>query len=335
MNRRVAAAARRGRARGARDLGRQLVLLARDGRRLGDLHASRRGADDNARPSLRLRDVPGRTDGGRRSSARQMFAVIAAEMEANRDEFCRLDGVIGDADHGIAMALGFAAARNAVAAMDASAEPTALLNAAAKAFLSAVGASCGPLYATALMRAGAAVKGKASLDDADVVAWCRRWRRHPGPRQGRARGQDDARRLGARGAGGGRREDRRHGAGGMPGRAAAAAARRRRGYPRMVAAKGRAERLGERARGHIDPGAASAAVVVAAMCRRSARDAHAFAYFASTSLIALTLAAERPASSKSWARNASAIDLASSVPMTRAPMVMMCALFDSAARSAE
>ena len=45
-----------------------------------------------------------------------------------------------------------------------------MLNAAAKAFLNAVGASCGPLYATALMRAAAAVKGKAALDDADVVA---------------------------------------------------------------------------------------------------------------------------------------------------------------------
>ena len=31
-------------------------------------------------------------------------------------------------------------------------------------------ASSGPLYATALMRAGAAVKGKAELDDGDVVA---------------------------------------------------------------------------------------------------------------------------------------------------------------------
>ena len=45
-----------------------------------------------------------------------------------------------------------------------------MLNTAAKSFLNAVGASSGPLYATALMRAAAAVKGKAELDDADVVA---------------------------------------------------------------------------------------------------------------------------------------------------------------------
>ena len=42
MNRRVKAAARRGGDRGACDLGRELVHLARDGRRVGDLHAPRR-----------------------------------------------------------------------------------------------------------------------------------------------------------------------------------------------------------------------------------------------------------------------------------------------------
>ena len=52
----------------------------------------------------------------------------------------------------------------------AATDPTTLLNTAAKSFLNAVGASSGPLYATAFMRGAAAVKGKATLDDADVVA---------------------------------------------------------------------------------------------------------------------------------------------------------------------
>ena len=177
----------------------------------------------------------------------QMFAAIAAEMEANRDELCRLDGVIGDADHGIAMALGFAAARDAVAAMEPAAEPTALLNAAAKAFLNAVGASCGPLYATALMRAAAAVKGKAALDDADVVALVQamaagirdRGKAEPGQKtmldawapaaqaaaDAQAAGQDlagclDAAAAAARdGRGGDPRHGRSQGAGGAAGRA--------------------------------------------------------------------------------------------------------------------
>ncbi|TJW65393.1 MAG: DAK2 domain-containing protein, partial [Mesorhizobium sp.] len=102
---------------------------------------------------------------------KRMFDAIAAAIEADKDRLCQLDGVIGDADHGIAMALGFNAARDALAALDLVAiEPTALLNTAAKSFLNAVGASSGPLYATALMRAAAAVKGKATLAADDVVA---------------------------------------------------------------------------------------------------------------------------------------------------------------------
>jgi len=58
-------------------------------------------------------------------------------------------------------------------------------------------------------------------------------------------------------------------------------------------------------------------------------------YFASTSLMARTLSAERPFSSKVSLRKAPAISLASSTPMTRAPIVMICALFDSAALVAE
>lgn len=202
------------------------------------------------------------------AALRQMFAAIAAEMEANRDELCRLDGVIGDADHGIAMALGFTAARNAVAAVDAAAEPTVLLNTAAKAFLGAVGASCGPLYATALMRAGAAVKGKAALDDADVVGLL------PAMATGiRDRGKatlGDKTMLDAW-APAAQAATEAHAAGrGLAACLDAAAAAARDGAEAtrdMVAAKGRAERLGERARGHVDPGAASAAMVIGAMSR--------------------------------------------------------------------
>ena len=35
---------------------------------------------------------------------------VAAVMAEQRDELCRLDGVVGDGDHGLAMADGFAAA---------------------------------------------------------------------------------------------------------------------------------------------------------------------------------------------------------------------------------
>ena len=197
-----------------------------------------------------------------------MVAAIAEEMEANRDELCRLDGVIGDADHGIAMALGFGAARDAVVAMEPLSEPTAVLNMAAKAFLNAVGASSGPLYATALMRAGAAVKGKAELDDADVVAILEamtigirdRGKAEPGEKTMLDAWAPAAVAAGeAQAAGTGPRRLPGRGGGGGAGGAEATKA--------MVASKGRAERLGDRALGHVDPGAASAVLVIEAMRR--------------------------------------------------------------------
>lgn len=202
------------------------------------------------------------------AALRAMMAEVAEAMLAEKDALCRLDGEIGDGDHGIAMALGFAAARDESAATEAGAEPTAMLNAAARAFLNAVGASCGPLYATALMRAGSAVRGKAALDDDDVVALVGamaagirdRGKAAPGDKtmldawapaaeaaaEARARGLDAAACLEA------------------AAQAARAGAEATRG---MVATKGRAERLGERSVGHVDPGAASAVLVIEAMRR--------------------------------------------------------------------
>lgn len=62
---------------------------------------------------------------------------------------------------------------------------------------------------------------------------------------------------------------------------------------------------------------------------------HTLLYFASTSLIAATFPADRPSGSKLADKYASAMSLASSAPMTRAPIVMICALFDVAAFPAE
>lgn len=199
---------------------------------------------------------------------RATVAAIAVDMEENRDELCRLDGLIGDADHGIAMALGFGAAREAVEALDAAVEPAAILNAAAKAFLNKVGASSGPLYATALMRAAAAVKGKATLEDADVVALLQAMA--TGIRDRGKAELGDKTMLDAWAPAAAAAADAGAAGLGLAASLDAAAAAARRGAEAtrdMVAAKGRAERLGERARGHIDPGAASAVVVIEAMRR--------------------------------------------------------------------
>ncbi|MFD1981215.1 dihydroxyacetone kinase subunit DhaL [Mesorhizobium newzealandense] len=196
-----------------------------------------------------------------------MFGAIADAMSADRDRLCALDGVIGDADHGIAMDLGFSAARDAVAALDTgSTDPTTLLNAAAKSFLNAVGASSGPLYATAFMRGAAAVKGKATLDDADAVAMFQAMARGIQDRGKAEPGEKtmmDAWAPAAQAAGEALASGK-----GLAGSLEAAAHAAKAGAEAtkaMIASKGRASRLGERSLGHMDPGAASAVTVIEAM----------------------------------------------------------------------
>ncbi|MER8913404.1 dihydroxyacetone kinase subunit DhaL [Mesorhizobium sp. M0761] len=196
-----------------------------------------------------------------------MFAAIADAMSADRDRLCALDGVIGDADHGIAMELGFAAARDAVGALDTGAtDPTILLNTAAKSFLNAVGASSGPLYATAFMRGAAAVKGKATLDDAHAVAMFQAMARGIQDRGKAEPGEKtmiDAWAPAATAAGEALAAGK-----GLAGSLAAAAEAAKAGAEAtktMIATKGRASRLGERSLGHMDPGAASAVTVIEAM----------------------------------------------------------------------
>ncbi len=195
-----------------------------------------------------------------------MFRAIAAAIDAKRDHLCELDGVIGDADHGIAMSLGYSAARDAVDALDASADPTTVMNTAAKSFLNAVGASSGPLYATAFMRAGAAVKGKPVLSDADVVAMLKAMAQGMVDRGKAAVGEKtmiDAWLPAADAAGKSFEADAD-----LCRSLQAAVDAARAGMEAtasMVATKGRSARLGERSLGHVDPGAASAVITIEAM----------------------------------------------------------------------
>jgi dihydroxyacetone kinase-like protein len=165
------------------------------------------------------------------------------------------------------MALGFNAVRNALSVLDISAvDPTTPLNTAAKSFLNAVGASSGPLYAAAFMRAAAAVKGEVSLEEAGVIAMFQAMAKGIQDRGKAEIGEKtmiDAWLPAAEAAG----------AVPMSGKnladsldAAVSAARQgAEATKSMIATKGRSSRLGERSLGHMDPGAASAVTVVEAM----------------------------------------------------------------------
>ncbi|GGD98081.1 dihydroxyacetone kinase subunit L [Aureimonas endophytica] len=192
-----------------------------------------------------------------------MFEAVAAAIDREKDRLSELDGVIGDADHGVTMDIGLKAVVKALSAEGAAADPMTVFSTAAKSFLNAVGASSGPLYATAFLRAAAVAKGRETLDAeamTEIVAAMAEGIRHRGKGERGEKTMLDAW-LPAAEAG----RAARAGGQGLAASLAAAATAAEEGAEAtkdMLAARGRASRLGERAIGHIDPGAASAALIL-------------------------------------------------------------------------
>lgn len=194
------------------------------------------------------------------------FNAIAETMETERDALCALDGEIGDGDHGIAMAGGFGAVRTALEGLGADASPTDVLNTAARAFLSEVGASCGPLYATAFMRAGAFAKGKDVLTADDIPGLLAAMAEGIAHRGKAALGDKSMLDVWQPAAGAA--------AAAAPGSvgellqaAAETAEAAAENTATMQAKIGRAARLGERSQGHRDPGAVSAAMLIGVLAK--------------------------------------------------------------------
>lgn len=194
-----------------------------------------------------------------------IFRLIALRLSEARRDLGALDGAIGDADHGNSMAEGFAAVVRATSAMTDS-PPGEMLMVAGRSFLSAVGATTGPLYASAMMAAGRDLSGKDVMQPDDLVRLVPAFARGIAER-GKARPGDktmmDAWGPAARAAMDALQS-------GLPPvrclALAETAAREGCAATRaMVASIGRAARLGARSLGHVDPGAASAAIVIAAL----------------------------------------------------------------------
>jgi dihydroxyacetone kinase-like protein len=194
--------------------------------------------------------------------ARWMRA-FAAEVAAQQDLLTRLDAAIGDADHGANMHRGTAAVVAALDA-DAPAAPAALLKAVGMTLVRSVGGASGPLYGTFFLRMGAAA-GDGPLDPAAFAAAVRaglagvvsRGKAEAGDKtmfDALAPAVDALESALARGTT----------LGEALGAATAAAEAGRDATAPLLARKGRASYLGERSVGHQDPGATSAALLVAA-----------------------------------------------------------------------
>ena len=94
---------------------------------------------------------------------RAWITSAAGVIETNRDHLTQLDAAIGDADHGINLARGFAAV---LVALDAKqpATPGAVLTLTGSTLISKVGGASGPLYGMAFRRAGQALGTAEEVD---------------------------------------------------------------------------------------------------------------------------------------------------------------------------
>ncbi|MFF3028782.1 MULTISPECIES: dihydroxyacetone kinase subunit DhaL [unclassified Microbacterium] len=189
------------------------------------------------------------------------IARFSAAVAEKKDWLTELDSAIGDADHGANMSRGMGAV---VEKLSGGAPATAdeLLKTVGMTLVSSVGGASGPLYGTFFLRMGMSAGAVDSLDGASLAGALR-----AGLDGIVARGKPEAGDKtmfdamspavdafdGAL-AGGASVSEAAHAA------AVAAATGRDATLP-LVARKGRASYLGERSAGHLDPGAASTALL--------------------------------------------------------------------------
>lgn len=189
------------------------------------------------------------------STLRRWIHAFADRIADEKAYLTDLDSAIGDGDHGQNMHRGMQAAREKV---DGADDPAALLKAVAMALISKTGGASGPLYGTFFLEAGKAVPEEGSID---LPAWAsmmqagldgvmRRGRAEPGDKT-----MVDAMTPAVEAL-----HDAADAGTALPdacARAADAAEEGMTATTPLLAKKGRASYLGERSKGHQDPGATS------------------------------------------------------------------------------
>jgi phosphoenolpyruvate---glycerone phosphotransferase subunit DhaL len=205
-------------------------------------------------------------------TVRRWLEEAAACVHEQRDYLTQLDAAIGDADHGTNMDRGFSAV---VAKLEDTSDsaPGKLLTTAGSTLVSTVGGASGPLWGTALRRAGRAL-GDGESFDATALAAALQAALDGVVELGAAQEGDktmvDALAPAVRTL----HEEIERGAelGAAVGAARTAADEGMRATVPMQASKGRASYLGERSIGHQDPGATSTALILAALERAVAAE---------------------------------------------------------------
>lgn len=190
----------------------------------------------------------------------------AVSIAEQRDYLTQLDAAIGDADHGTNMNRGFTAVEAKMDGLDSGTPPGRALVQAGSTLVSTVGGASGPLWGSALRRAGKALGDAETFDAAQLV-------------EALQAALDGIVELGAAEPGDKTIVDALDPAVGAlrtaveQGRPLAEALTDARTAAEeglhatvpMQARKGRASYLGERSVGHQDPGATSTTLIVAAL----------------------------------------------------------------------
>lgn len=195
----------------------------------------------------------------------QWLQSTAAVLAENKEYLTQLDAAIGDADHGTNMDRGF---RKVIEKLPSVADKDIgnVLKTTGMTLISSVGGASGPLYGTFFMRSGMAMASKESLTDEDLVnllqsgvdGVVQRGRAQLGDktmfdawspaiealRAALAEGDDTLAALE---------------------KAVAAAEQGMKDTIPLQAKKGRASYLGERSKGHQDPGATSTYLILNAL----------------------------------------------------------------------
>ncbi|MFF7308917.1 dihydroxyacetone kinase subunit DhaL [Streptomyces sp. NPDC008137] len=186
---------------------------------------------------------------------RRWMTATAASVDREAERLTALDSPIGDADHGSNLQRGFTAVAAALE-KEAPGTPGGVLTLAGRQLISTVGGASGPLYGTLLRRTGKAL-GDAGEVSAEQLAEALRT------------GVDAVMTLGGAAPGDKTMIDALVPAvdalGDSFAAARAAAEEGAVATTPLQARKGRASYLGERSIGHQDPGATSAALLVAAL----------------------------------------------------------------------
>jgi len=193
----------------------------------------------------------------------QIFFKICENIEKNKDYFSELDRAIGDGDHGVTMSIGWTAVKEKLSEFSDDITFDKICIQIASSFLNAVGASAGPLYATALMRGGAKLKGLKNINSSQMADFFEAAANGIKER-GKAELGDktmldvwlpvsEVMKINVE-----QNEDIIE----ILLKGSLIADQAMKSTKDMLSKKGRSSRLGERSKGHIDPGAASSEMII-------------------------------------------------------------------------